>query len=61
MNQPQSGFQHFVLVVCIPPGVTMACVAFQNIATGGEGPTAFIDNVVFQPTGGPCTSCSQNF
>lgn len=61
MNQPQSGFQHYVLVVCIPPGVTIACVAFQNIATGGEGATAFVDNVVFQPTGGPCTSCSQNF
>ncbi|PGB03781.1 hypothetical protein COL93_05190 [Bacillus toyonensis] len=59
MNQPQSLFQHYNLVVCIPAGVTIACVAFQNIATGG--PTAFVDNVVFQPTGGPCTSCSQNF
>ncbi|PFK06956.1 hypothetical protein COJ05_31660, partial [Bacillus cereus] len=60
-NQPESLFQHYILVVCIPPGVTTACVAFQNIATGGEGATAFVDNVVFQPTGGPCTSCSQNF
>ncbi|PGS14818.1 hypothetical protein COC45_08585 [Bacillus cereus] len=60
-NQPQSSFQHYTLVVCIPAGVTTACVAFQNIATGGEGATAFVDNVVFQPTGGPCTSCSQNF
>ncbi|MCH4571284.1 collagen-like protein, partial [Bacillus sp. ES1-5] len=34
---------------------------FQHLATGGEGATAFVDNVVFQPTGGPCTSCSQNF
>jgi len=60
-NQPQSLFQHYILVVCIPAGVTTACVAFQNIATGGQGATAFVDNVVFQPTGGPCTSCSQNF
>lgn len=60
-NQPQSVFQHYTLVVCIPDGVTGACISFQNTATGGEGGTAFVDNVVFQPTGGPCTSCSQNF
>ncbi|MBK5474236.1 collagen-like protein [Bacillus sp. TH19] len=61
MNQPQSLFQHYILVVCIPATVTTACISFQNTATGGEGATAFVDNVVFQPTGGPCTSCSQNF
>lgn len=60
-NQPQSVFQHYTLVVCIPDGVTAACISFQNTATGGVGATAFVDNVVFQPTGGPCTSCSQNF
>ncbi|OFD59084.1 hypothetical protein BWGOE6_27280 [Bacillus mycoides] len=60
-NQPQSVFQHYTLVVCIPDGVTGACISFQNTATGGVGATAFVDNVVFQPTGGPCTSCSQNF
>ncbi|WP_236798013.1 collagen-like protein [Bacillus cereus] len=60
-NQPQSSFQHYVLVVCIPATVTTACITFQNTATGGAGATAFVDNVVFQPTGGPCTSCSQNF
>ncbi|WP_234932005.1 collagen-like protein [Bacillus thuringiensis] len=61
MNQPQSLFQHYHLVVCIPDGVTAACISFQNTATGGVGATAFVDNVVFQPTGGPCTSCTQNF
>ncbi|PGD60140.1 hypothetical protein COE84_20785 [Bacillus wiedmannii] len=61
MNQPQPLFQHYTLVVCIPATVTIACISFQNTATGGEGATAFVDNVVFQPTGGPCTSCSQNF
>jgi len=60
-NQQQAGFQHYTLVVCIPADVTTACISFQNLATGGEGATAFVDNVVFQPTGGPCTSCSQNF
>ncbi|WP_459500378.1 collagen-like protein [Bacillus sp. C1] len=60
-NQPQSLFQHYTLVVCIPLGVTTACIAFQNTATTGEGATAFVDNVVFQTTGGPCTSCIQNF
>ncbi|OUB76718.1 hypothetical protein [Bacillus thuringiensis] len=60
-NQPQSSFQHYVLVVCIPATVTTACISFQNISTMGEGGTAFVDSVVFQPTGGPCTSCLQNF
>ncbi|MGH0599615.1 collagen-like protein, partial [Bacillus mycoides] len=60
-NQNQSTFQHYVLVVCIPADVTTACISFQNISTGGEGADAFVDNVVFQPTGGPCDSCSQNF
>ncbi|PGT67482.1 hypothetical protein COD14_19690, partial [Bacillus cereus] len=61
MSQPQSVFQPYTLVVCIPAGVTAACISFQNTGTGGVGATAFVDNVVFQPTGGPCTSCSQNF
>lgn len=60
-RQPQSSFQHYVLVACIPDGVTEACISFQNTATSGEGATAFVDNVVFQPTGGACDSCSQNF
>ncbi|MBJ7987945.1 collagen-like protein, partial [Bacillus cereus] len=61
-RQPQSVFQHYTLVACIPPGITMACVSFQNIATTGTGATAFVDNVVFQPTGGPCDPpCSPNF
>ncbi|PEV97748.1 hypothetical protein CN425_22295 [Bacillus cereus] len=60
-HEQQASFQHFTLVVCIPPTVTMACISFQNTATTGTGATAFVDNVVFQPTGGPCTSCSQNF
>ncbi|OFD58346.1 hypothetical protein BWGOE4_27230 [Bacillus mycoides] len=61
-RQPQSNFQSYTLVVCIPAGVTEACISFQNIEPPpGQGATAFVDNVVFQPTGGPCTSCSQNF
>ncbi|PGZ09410.1 hypothetical protein COE30_08500 [Bacillus cereus] len=62
-TQPQSLFQHYTLVVCIPAGVTTACVSFQNISQDGTGATAFVDNVVFQPTGGPCPtgSCSQHF
>ncbi|QWH04018.1 collagen-like protein (plasmid) [Bacillus mycoides] len=60
---PPSFFQEYTLVVCVPSDVTVACIAFQNIAinTGEEPTVAFVDNVVFQPTGGPCTSCFQNF
>lgn len=47
-RQPQSSFQHYVLVTCIPDGVTEACISFQNTATSGEGATAFVDNVVFR-------------
>ncbi len=33
-----------------------------SISPGGSiNQTVDVDNVVFQPTGGPCTSCSQNF
>lgn len=60
-NQPLSVFQHFTLVVCTPPGSTMACITFQNIGNPAPGGTAFLDNVVFQNTGRPCPSCTQNF
>ncbi|EEM12203.1 hypothetical protein COM13_24290 [Bacillus pseudomycoides] len=63
-NQPQSSFQHFTLVVCVPSGAIQACISFQNILPSqGVGGAAFIDNVVFQPTGGGCDpdSCEQNF
>ncbi|PDY48792.1 hypothetical protein COL30_11460 [Bacillus pseudomycoides] len=62
---PQSGFQHFTLVICVPTGIPVvdtACITFQNAATpASPGGSAFVDNIVFQPTGGPCDSCTQNF
>ncbi|MFT9847785.1 collagen-like protein [Aneurinibacillus sp. REN35] len=60
-NQPQSLFQHYTLVVCTPPGATVACITFQNIGNPAPGGTAFVDNVVFENTGGPCPTCFQNF
>ncbi|MDR4190900.1 hypothetical protein FO521_29375 [Bacillus pseudomycoides] len=64
-HHPQSTFSHYTLVVCVPAGATRACISFQNIPVQGQGvgSTAFIDNVVFQPTGGGCdpNSCVQNF
>jgi hypothetical protein len=60
-NQPQSVFQHYTLTVCAPPGATTACVTFQNVGNVAPGSTAFVDNVVFKTTGGPCDTCTQNF
>ncbi|EEM02259.1 hypothetical protein bmyco0002_54100 [Bacillus pseudomycoides] len=46
----------------MPADATVACITFQNIlVSNGTGGTAFIDNVVFQPTGGGCDGCVQNF
>lgn len=58
---PQATFDNFTLVVCAPAGATAACVCFRNRATVGEGSVVFLDNVVFQPTGGPCPQCVQQF
>ncbi|GAB1810608.1 hypothetical protein PMEGAPR236_57000 [Priestia megaterium] len=60
-NHPSSVFQHYTLVVCAPVGATTACITFQNIGNPAPGGEALVDNVVFQNTGGPCPSCSQNF
>ncbi|EEM13656.1 hypothetical protein CN535_29560 [Bacillus pseudomycoides] len=61
-HQGQSSFQPYTLVVCVPDNATVACITFQNIfVDNGNGGTAFIDNVVFQPTGGGCDGCVQNF
>ncbi|WP_309460525.1 hypothetical protein [Bacillus pseudomycoides] len=58
----QSSFLPYTLVVCVPADATVACITFQNIlVSNGTGGTAFIDNVVFQPTGGGCDGCVQNF
>ncbi|CAI8715892.1 hypothetical protein EMIT019CA3_130039 [Bacillus pseudomycoides] len=58
----QSSFLPYTLVVCVPDSATVACITFQNILVdNGNGGTAFIDNVVFQPTGGGCDGCVQNF
>ncbi|PDX99906.1 hypothetical protein COM13_21215 [Bacillus pseudomycoides] len=60
-NQPQSLFQHYTLVVCVPSGATTACITFQNLEAPASVNDASIDNVVFQPTGGGCDGCVQNF
>lgn len=52
-------FPNYTLVVCTPPGARTACITFQNNSAVEN--FAFVDNVVFQNTGGPCPSCEQRF
>jgi hypothetical protein len=54
-------FQPYTLVVCTPSGATMACITFQINSLLPTSGFAFIDNVVFENTGGPCPSYEQRF
>ncbi|MDB4895644.1 MAG: collagen triple helix repeat family protein [Firmicutes bacterium] len=46
-------FWFFEFVVCAPAGTTSACICFAEQGQGAAS-VAFVDNVAFHNTGGPC-------